>query len=192
LRSPFAELIHRFFQEPPPDSGRITNERALQLELALYFRKLGYGVEFEVYMRAARLAGSTLRPKFNLDLLVRSNEAFGIELKVPLNGQHPETMYAYCADLEFLESLRRARLITRGCCLIVTNDRAFWADSGRGSPIHDSFRRPNGSLCGIIRKPTGARDTCVQLESIYSVATAWRPIRSEKLLPDGQYALVEV
>lgn len=158
----------------------------------MYLRRLGYRVEFEVPLGAARLPNSTRPAKFNLDLLVTMNERFGIELKVPLSGRHPETMYDFCADIEFLESLKRAGSITRGICLMATDDRAFWTDSGRGSAIHDSFRTAHGSLCGTIQKPTGGGNTSVQLEATYRIATAWRAIGGESLLSGGRYALLEV
>ena len=49
-------------------------------------------------------------------------------------------MYSYCMDIEFIEALIRERLIDTGYCIMLTNDMAFWRDSGRGSEIHDMFR----------------------------------------------------
>ncbi|HEX8126504.1 MAG TPA: hypothetical protein VF548_13060, partial [Allosphingosinicella sp.] len=65
------------------------------MELAYFLRHQGWHVRFEVPFRTGRLQGSTLKPKANLDLLVEAGETLvGIELKVPINGQHPETIYA--------------------------------------------------------------------------------------------------
>ena len=184
--------IEAFFAEPPTDCGTITNERSLQLELAYHFRQRGWSVRFEVPLRAQRLDGSTLRQKFNLDLLVQTGSfVSGIELKVPVNGRHPETIYDFCADLEFVESLKRADQIEVGFCIMATNDRAFWTDSGRGSGIHNQFRTVGEHLSGCITKPTGTRDTCVVLQSAYETAGRWRDLDA-RLMLGGRYLAVAV
>jgi hypothetical protein len=63
-------LIESFFRNPPLTCGKIANERALQLELGIFLRQAGFAVEFELSFKAPRLAGSTLKPKHNLDLLL--------------------------------------------------------------------------------------------------------------------------
>jgi hypothetical protein len=193
LSGDVSDSIRRFFAQPPPDCGRISNERALQLELALYLRRLGWCVEFEIPLSAPRHPNSTLRPKRNLDLMVRVGSCrIGIELKVPLNGQHPETMYAFCADLEFIEALKRAGHIDLGFCLMATNDPVFWTDSGRGSPIHNLFRGAGRRLAGRIERPTGAKDSCVHLEGEYCVSANWLQMSDNRLLKGGRYALIAV
>jgi hypothetical protein len=143
-------------------------------------------------MLASRLAGSTLRPKTNLDLLVEVDGfKVAIELKVPLNGQHPETIYSFCADLEFVEAIKRAEMANSGYCVMATPDGAFWRDSGRGSPIHNLFRAPGEVLSGTIGKPTGAKDSCVVLQQSYVASEAWRDL-DNRLLERGRYLLVEV
>jgi len=185
------ELLESFFRNPPAERGAITNERALQLELGIFLRSRGIAVDFERSLKAERLPGSTLKAKHNLDLLARhSGERVGIELKVPLHGQHPETMYAFFADIEFLEAIRRAGLIDRGFAIMTTPDRAFWTDSGRGSPIHDLFRNSNASINGRVEKPTGARDSCVVIEGRYQVAEAWSDCG--ELLQNARRLIVEV
>ncbi|RYD59213.1 MAG: hypothetical protein EOP60_02405 [Sphingomonadales bacterium] len=187
------EAIENFFASPPSDAGQIANERALQLELACHFRSLGWPVRFEVGLLAPRLSGSTLKPKLNLDLLVEvEGKRVGIELKVPLNGQHPETIYSFCADIEFLESIKRSNQVDLGFCLMATSDRVFWTDSGRGSAIHNQFRAIDGLLSGIIPKPTGLRDSCVALAGSYAAAHVWKPISGNNLFQDGRFLLLEV
>jgi len=185
------ELLESFFRSPPAELGVITNERALQLELGIFLRGRGIAIDFERSLKAGRLPESTLKEKHNLDLLARHNgERVGIELKVPLHGQHPETMYAFFADIEFLEAIRRARLIDRGFAIMITPDRAFWADSGRGSPIHNLFRQMGVSITGRIEKPTGARDSCVVIEGSYQVAGRWSDCGD--LLQNARYLVVEI
>lgn len=185
------EHLTTFFHNPPHDAGPIVNERSLQLEMAVFLRNLDCSVEFERSIKAARLTGSTLAPKHNLDLLVHADEGpVGIELKVPLNGQHPETMYAYCADIEFLEAIKRSGAVRAGLAIMLTPDRVFWSDSGRGSPIHNLFRLAGHSLNGIVTKPTGTQKSSICLEGSYEIAARWSD--SSALLPGSRYLLLKV
>ena len=186
------EHILHFLNDPQGDAGPIYNERSLQLELAFALRRDGFQVEFERPFPVPRQVGSTLKPKQNLDILIRDGrETVAIELKVPLNGQHPETMYAFCADIEFVEALKRAGIVDRGFCIMLTNDKAFWEDSGRGSHIHDAFRCAGMELAGIVQKPTGSRDTAVLLSGRYRLAERWSRV-SPRLLSNARVLLVEV
>ena len=188
----FQQALENFFSSPPREACPITNERSLQLELAYFFRREGWSVAFELPLRAPRLEGSTLKQKYNLDLLLQSEtQKIGMELKVPVNGQHPETIYSYCADLEFIESLKRAAVIHAGFCVMVTHDSVFWTDSGRGSSIHTAFRSPAAKIAGLIGKPTGPRDTCVVLENEYQTSGSWKPV-SDRLMPRGRYLCLAV
>ena len=187
------EVIKNFFQAPPKEVGAIYNERSLQLEIGYFLRCKGFNVEFERPFKVSRPQGSTKSPKTNLDLLViGENEDVAIELKVPLNKRHPETFYDYCADIEFVEALVRTSKIDRGFCLMVTNDPVFWQDSGRGSRIHDCFRRHGKILTGIVTKPTGAQDSAVVLTGRYALADEWRKLNCPRLMSDARYLLVEV
>ncbi len=186
------EWLNRYFDNPGADAGPIYNERSMQLELAYAFRRDGFQVEFERPFPVPRLQGSTLKPKQNLDLLVTiGDEKAAIELKVPLNGQHPETMYAFCADIEFVEALKRAGVADHGFCLLLTDDKAFWDDSGRGSPIHNAFRCSGIELAGYVRKPTGSCDTAVALAGQYRLADLWRAV-APSLRPRARLLLAKV
>lgn len=185
-------MLHEFFSGASSDVNEIANERALQLELAYYFRTRGVHVQFERYLDAPRMAGSTFKPKVNLDLfLTKGNERIGVELKVPLNGQHPETLYGFCADIEFIEALLRAELIDKGYCVLMTNDSVFWTDSGRGSTIHNCFRCQENTLTGIVAKPTGAKDTAVALAGRYTPSAKWQKVGDARLMSNAQYLLLE-
>jgi hypothetical protein len=188
-------FIESFFSKAPDACGSIYNERSLQLELAFAFRIAGFDVKFERPIRVPRPAGSTKKEKYNLDLIVsRNGQSAAVELKVPLNRRHPETMYDFCADLEFVESIMTAGKAEYGYCLMVTNDKVFWDDSGRGSRIHNLFRQPGSMLHGIVLKPTGKdKDSeAVIVSGSYRVPDKWREIQEERLIKDARYLLIEV
>ena len=187
-----ADWLRGFFDDPGTGAGPVYNERSLQLELAFAFRRDGFRVEFERPFPVPRLDGSTLRPKQNLDLLVAHNgDSAAIELKVPLSGQHPETMYAFCADIEFVEALKRAGIVAHGFCALLTNDKVFWEDSGRGSPMHNLFRCTDTLLAGVVQRPTGPRDTMVVLSGSYSLAGLWSAA-SCRLMSNARFLLVQI
>jgi hypothetical protein len=188
-----AAWLKEFLVAPPAAVGPISNERSLQLELAVGFREAGFQVEFEKCLRVPRLHGSTLKPKINLDLFVTMDgKRYAVELKVPVNGQHPETMYAFCADIEFVEAIVRAGEADSGVALMLTDDDVFWRDSGRGSWIHNHFRVAGLPVTGPIQRPTGAKDSRVVLAGIYDIASCWGPICSDRLLPESRCLIVEV
>jgi len=187
------EIVSNFFANAPSDCGSLYHERSLQLELGCVFRGEGFAVEFERPIKAPRPVGSTKPPKYNLDLLLSKNgTTTAIELKFPMNGRHPETMYDFCADIEFVESIRNADKVNRGFCLMATNDKAFWNDSGRGSQIHDLFRRSGSVLSGLVGKPTGSKTDSVVVLGRYHLSDSWREIRDKHLLQRGRYLLVEI
>jgi hypothetical protein len=185
--------IGEFFEQPQPTVGPIANERALQLELAFYLRNNGYRVEFEKTFGVQSLPLSTRKPKQNLDLLVfDQGSAIGIELKVPLAGRVPETMYDFCADVEFVEGLTRLKFIDRGLCVLVTNNRQFWQSKPPTCDIYGFFRNADALLTGCITKPTGAKDSAVVVGGQYRLGTLWRDLGNHHLMERGRYLLVDV
>lgn len=186
-------LLASFFEKAPESCGPIYNERSLQLELACLFRAHGAQVEFERPFVVAPPKGSTCPVKSNLDLLVRNDgRTTAIELKVPLNGRHPETFYDFCNDIAFVEGILRAGHADTGVCLMLTSDRAFWLDSGRGSTIHNLFRRKGSLLSGNIPKPTGTVKTMVVVSGKYYPADLWATVRDTRLMGAAQYLAVEI
>jgi hypothetical protein len=184
-------LLEKFFAQSNTECRKVESERGLQLELAYFLRKLGVECRFEVEMGAPSLAQSNRRPKTYLDLLVGAGEQLtAIELKVPLQGRHPETMYDFCADIEFVESIVRAKKAVRGIALLVTNDRAFWSDSGRGSEIHNLFRQKDMVLSGKVVKPTGLKDSVVCLEGSYELHSLWADVENQTLIRGARRLLV--
>lgn len=187
------ELIESFFVSAPEECGSIYNERSLQLELAYWFRRMGARVEFERPFQIPPFGCSTCQPKENLDLLVRKDGVTAaIELKVPLNGRHPETLYDFCSDISFIEGIVRYKFADQGYCLLLTNDHIFWQDSGRGSVIHDLFRCRGSKLTGVIGKPTGKKDTTVALSGCYGSADGWRAVRDQRIMRGAQYLLLAI
>jgi hypothetical protein len=187
------KLIESFFEKAPEECGAIYNERSLQLELAYSFRHMGAHVEFERHFQISPFGDSTCPPKSNLDLLVRNGGlTAAIELKVPFNGQHPETLYSFCNDIAFVEGIVRSKFADEGYCLLVTNDPVFWADSGRGSAIHNLFRCRGSKLTGVIGRPTGKKDTTVALSGCYAPADSWRAVRDQRIIPRAQYLLLAI
>jgi len=188
-----SDLIHSFMENSGADCGAINNERALQLELAYMFRSVGFSVNFEQQFKLPRHEKSTAKPKSRLDLLVSDGEKLtAIELKVPLNGQHPETLYSFCMDIEFIEAMLIHHQSKQGYCLMLTDDKVFWQDSGRGSDIHNRFRKKNGIVNGTIQKPTKPWNTCVHLKGVYRPHKEWRQVTDRKLLNNAKYLLLPI
>ncbi len=186
------DIIKDFLQRPSDQVGQIYNERSLQMEIGYYFRCRGFSVEFEKPFKVERPQGSTKTPKTYLDLFVTGERRkLAIELKTPLNKRHPETLFDFCADLEFVESLVRSGEVDQGLCLLMTNDHVFWEDSGRGSGIHNFFRRSGEILTGKIIKPTGKKDTAVVLTGQYSLSDEWHSLDNPRLLSGARYLMVE-
>lgn len=174
-----------------PDCASIYNERSLQLELALFLRNRGHKVEFERPFEVKPLPGSTRASKRDLDLLISSGRGqTAVELKVPLAGRVPETMYDFCADLAFLEGLIRAGYVETGLALLVTNNRQFWQGTPTG--IYEAFRRPGAKLAGRVVKPTGGENSAVKLSGIYDLAGSWSNLANAQLLANARYLLVDL
>lgn len=183
--------IATFLATPPLDCGPLYNERSLQLELGVFLRSRGFGVEFERPFRVEFQTGSTRKPKRDLDIIaVKEGTTTAIELKVPLSGRVPETMYDFCTDVAFVESIVRMGAADKGICLLVTNERQFWYGVNEVG-IYSYFRGPDVTLGGMIQKPTGGRDTTVSLLGQYQLAPAWRNA-DERLMQGARYLMVEV
>lgn len=182
-----------FLSEPHCGVEKISNEHGLQLELGVFLRASGYRVEFEKPFSVQSSATSTKKPKRELDILAsRNNKATAIELKVPLAGRVPETMYDFCADIEFVESLIRAKSVGSGVCLLITNNRQFWQSPGSAAGIYEFFRGASSILTGCVTKPTGAKDTSITLAGSDNLAGAWADLGNSNLLSGARYLLVEV
>lgn len=170
----------------------IENERALQLEIGVMFRKSLCDIRFEkVCSQLPSRPEQTKRQKRDLDLLVsRGAETLAIELKAPFSGRVPETMYDFYSDIAFIEALVQEGVADLGACLIITNDSAYWRGRELGG-IYGPLRVPGSSLHGVIRKPTGRNkdETIMVCGEYYPV---WQNIGNQEMLPGGRYVLLEV
>lgn len=185
--------IENFLMTPIKGVGAIFNEHGLQLELGIYLRSGGYEVQFERPFKIDTRANSTKRPKRELDILViRDGIKVAIELKTPLAGRVPETMYDFCADLQFVEQLVALKQVDVGFCLMVTNDRQFWHSDLRSEGIYGFFRSHGTLLTGTVNKPTGAKDSTVFLTGSYGLAPTWKRLGNSNLLREARYLLVPI
>lgn len=193
MDKPPLEDIENFLVAPIEGVGAIFNEHGLQLELGIYLRSLGYEVQFERPFKIDARANSTKRPKHELDIFVKRGEIkVAIELKTPLAGRVPETMYDFCADLQFVEQLVALKQVDLGFCLLVTNDRQFWHSDLRSEGIYGFFRRHDFPLTGLVSKPTGAKDSTVFLTGSYRLAASWMRLGNSNLLSEARYLLVPI
>ena len=120
------DLAIKFFSEQSQDARTVKNERGLQLELGLMFRSRGFDVRFEVSCAVPSHARQTKRQKRNIDLLVTDGTIhLVIELKVPLSGRVPETMYDFFADVAFVEAVVGSGMADEGLCILLTSDQHF-------------------------------------------------------------------
>ena len=162
-------LIAEFAADVGAGRIEIYNEFSLQHELGIYLRSSleGKKVQFErnVSFFGLEKAGFEKR---EIDVSVfgtRNSPETAIELKYPRNGQHPEQMFSFCKDVRFAEQLKRAGF-QKAFVVIFAEDPLFYQGNTNG--IYGFFRGGR-DLTGVVQKPTGARNSRVQLEGNYSV-----------------------
>ena len=185
------DLAIKFFSEQSQDARTVENERGLQLELGLMFRSRGFDVRFEVSCAVPSHARQTKRQKRNINLLVTDGTIhLVIELKVPLSGRVPETMYDFFADVAFVEAVVGSGMADEGLCILLTSDQHFW--SGRETDgIYGPLRVQGCPLQGEYEKPTGERNTTVFVSQEYYLS--WSNLGNRHLLSDtGKFVVVEV
>jgi len=79
-----------------------------------------------------------------------------LELKMPMKGRIPNTMFKFVEDIQFLEELKDKGKIRQCFFIAVTNDSGFWEGNPKtdGTDIYKYFRS-SVPLKGKIFKPTG-------------------------------------
>ncbi len=183
------EKIDNFFTHDNKSVGKIENERSLQLELGVFFRGFHLPVQFEKICTVFTHEKQTKRQKRYLDLLVHLNDdVVAIELKVPLAGRVPETMYDFIADIAFVESVVKAGIAKFGFCIMMTDNSQFWKGA-KSDGIYSAFRN-NGTLHGSYSKPTGAKKSTVYLEGTYP--TKWANVHNDKLMLNSRFLIVQI
>lgn len=185
------EALSSFLSSSGGGAAPVENERGLQMETGLMFREMGCLVRFEVSCKVEPLSQSHTKPqKRDIDLLVEAEgESLAIELKVPMAGRVPETMFDFYTDVAFIEAVVHKGIASRGACLIVTSDPGFWSGT-QSQGIYEPMRVPDAVLHGLVGKPTGKRDTAVFVSGQYR--PVWRDLGNRTLLTSGRYVLLDV
>ena len=99
-------FIEEFFKEAIENNIEIYNEFSLQHELGIFLRNSlpEYKVQFERNISFFGISGTI---KKEIDIVIyNDNEKHAIELKYPVNGQYPETMFSFIKDIIF-ENLKK-------------------------------------------------------------------------------------
>lgn len=163
----------------------IYNEFSLQHELGIFLRNnlIGKKVQFERNVSFFKLPKTDFI-KREIDIAIfdkGSEQRIAIELKFPRNGQHPEQMFSFCKDIMFLEQLKLSGF-EAAYFLVFADDKNFYEGNGEG--IYGFFRsgRP---LNGIVRKPTGTKDSEVKIIGEYEVV--WHKIKDTL-----KYSIIEI
>ncbi len=181
--------VHAFFDRLKVSGIEIYNEFSLQHELGGYLRSVvardKYRVQFE---RPAGFFGipSDQLLKKEIDITVFSHDGThkaAVELKFPRNGQYPEQMFNACKDVAFLEQLVE-RGFDSGLFVMAADDRLFYQGSDTGGVY--SYFRSGKPICGLVRKPTGARDESFAIRGSYILT--WRKLPDLEL----RYACISV
>ena len=166
--------IDSFFESVSRGEVEIYNEFSLQHELGIRLRQAlpaGFKLQFERPVdyfdipRAEAVKREIDIAIFSADKTVKA----AVELKYPRNGQYPEQMFSACVDLTFLEDLVRAGFAF-GVFVIAVEDPLFYRGAADGM-LYGAFRG-GSTVSGCIRKPTGKRDTVIELAGTYSID--WR------------------
>jgi hypothetical protein len=164
----------------------IYNEFSLQHELGLYLRSTIQDAKVHFERNVSYLFTSTSHfVKKEIDISVfstdKSKKLCALELKFPRNGQYPEQMFSFCKDIHFLEQLKQAGF-EKAYFIAFADDRLFYEGNTEG--IYGYFRGKK-ELTGSIQKPTGSRDTSIEICGSYSVS--WSAVGNNL-----KYAIVEV
>jgi len=149
------ELIEQFFDVVESSGIEIYNEFSLQHELGIFLRsKLpGYKIQFERNVSFFTNDTDTIKKEIDISIFNEDKtEIYAIELKHPLNGQHPEQMYSFVKDIKFLEELKE-RGFSRTAAVSLVSDKPFY--KGRNNTGIYKYFREEYAIYGQICKPTG-------------------------------------
>lgn len=149
-------LIQQFFFLFESSEIEIYNEFSLQHELGIFLRnKLpGYKIQFERNVSFFTNDTDTIKKEIDISIFNEDkSEKFAIELKHPLNGQHPEQMYSFIKDIKFMEELKD-RGFRKTAFVALVKDKPFYKGP-KCTGIYKFFRNEY-ALYGKIYKPTGS------------------------------------
>lgn len=175
-------ILYNFMELVENETIEIYNEFSLQHELGIFLRNnlAGYKVQFERNTKFFKMDGMV---KHEIDIVIyNESEKYAVELKYPVNGQYPEQMYAFIKDICFMEELKMAGF-DKTYCLTVVKDKDFYLGA-RKDGIYAYFR-DRKAISGKIIKPTGKKDSAIQLKQEYVIN--WHGDRA-----DMKYYIVEI
>lgn len=178
-------IIASFVTEIANGQIEIYNEFSLQHEFGIYLRN-AYPNKKTQFERNVSYFGLDKRDfvKKEIDISIFKDKycpLTAIELKYPRNGQHPEQMYKFCQDVLFAEQLIKSGF-RNAHAIIFAEDHLFYEGECEG--IYGVFRG-GSDITGRIKKPTGRKDTEVNIGGCYAVD--WKTVRGSL-----KYAIITV
>jgi len=158
-------LIMQFFQVVKEKNIEIYNEFSFQHELGIFLRSAlpNYKVQFERNISFFTSDTDTIKKEMDISIFSKDQkQKYALELKYPLNGQHPEQMYSFAKDVKFMEEVKD-RNFNATACVVLVSDKLFY-EGKRKDGIYKFFREEY-SIYGDIFKPTGAdkNKECISL-----------------------------
>jgi hypothetical protein len=181
------KFVEDFFMYAQANKVEIYNEFSLQHELGIFLRQRlqGYRVQFERNVSYFTPDNKTIKKEIDITIYNEDkSEKYAIELKHPLNGQHPEQMYTFVKDIKFIEELKD-RGFNKTATVTLVSDRPFY--EGRNNEGIYKYFREEYAVYGQIFKPTGplkGKDS-ITLKGNYEFS--WRPVYS-----NSRYYVIEV
>jgi len=181
------QLVDDFFLYVQSNNIEIYNEFSLQHELGIFLRtKLqGYRIQFERNVSYFTQDNKTIKKEIDIAIFNEDkSEKYAIELKHPLNGQHPEQMYSFVKDIKFMEELK-CRGFNKTAVVTLVSDRPFY--EGRNNQGIYRYFREEYAIYGQIFKPTGPlkEKEFIALKGRYEFS--WRSVYD-----NSKYYVIEV
>jgi hypothetical protein len=186
LSGELSVLVAEFVQYVVSENIEIYNEFSLQHELGLFLRGRLPELRVQFERNVKFFSKSDVRfSKQEIDLAIFSKDKselkYAIELKFPRNGQRPESIFAFCKDVAFIEELR-THGFAGAAAVIFVDDQLFYDGSSDGIYGHFRCARP---ITGRIGKPTGKKDEVVYIQGSYEMQ--WKDVEGRV-----KYACIEL
>jgi hypothetical protein len=181
------QLIEDFFLYTQLNQIEIYNEFSLQHELGIFLREKlqGYQVQFERNVSYFTPDNKTIKKEIDITIFNEDkSDKYAIELKHPLNGQHPEQIYSFVKDIKFMEELKD-RGFNKTATVTLVSDRPFY--EGRNNEGIYKYFREEYAVYGQIFKPTGTLKDKDSITLKGNYVFSWRPVYS-----NSRYYVIEV
>ena len=173
-------IIQDFMKLIDRNKIQIYNEFSFQHELGIYLRenieREQYLVQFERNVSFFMINKEETIKK-EIDIVIYNTdktEKYAIELKYPLNGQYPETMYSFIKDIKFCEQLADNGF-NGAISVVAVGDKLFY-DGTLKEGIYKYFRNSKPIL-GRIDKPTGNQIDSIYIDGKYVID--WKAVDSK-------------